>query len=352
MKKLVTALGLVVLLTVVAFGIYKFNGINNDIHVEQAEVTEAAVETVAEINEVQATVSQTEKEVQSVADSGTQTDKVAKSAEVAPPPPVETPDPVAEPEPVAEVDFTIIKHTDPDFSDTPKKVTVFGVPIYAFAAVPDVKITHAANLMAQYLDNNEDGVVDDLAVVNAMKNNKSFLIMWAKESDVDDFDFPDGYYGQDLGSDETSPKWHQNKSGEFDAALEEVLHLVTGAGYAYAYPDVFGETRGTELANAMDTARGGYFKKVPSSYPSNAWYSYDDTTCDYACMITEYFYWSLTSHLGAQSSRANEIDEEWRANTPAILKSKDTAVYSLLTNSSYSLPTVLPDGSYTQTTDD
>ena len=100
----------------------------------------------------------------------------------------------------------------------------------------------------------------------------------------------------------------------------------------------------------MDIARGGFFTDIPSSYPEGAWYSYNDKTCDYACQVTEYFYWSLTSLLGAQDfpGRFDEISHEWKANTPGLVESMDSAVFSILTNPQYSLPTILPDGTYRQ----
>ena len=70
----------------------------------------------------------------------------------------------------------------------------------------------------------------------------------------------------------------------------------------------------------MDIARGGQWLNVPSSYPDEAWYHYDDESCDYACMITEYFYWSLTSLLGAQRNRYDEISHEWELHTPDKMK--------------------------------
>lgn len=136
------------------------------------------------------------------------------------------------------------------------------------------------------------------------------------------------------------------KQGQFDASLEEVWHLITHTGYSTLYPNIFGESVGCSLANAMDVARGGQFITLPSSYPESAWYSYNDETCDYACMATEYFYWGMTSVLGAQSERLSEIQEEWRLNTSALMQSADTALYNLLTDSQYKLPTVLPDRSY------
>lgn len=243
--------------------------------------------------------------------------------------------------------FKIIDHSDQGFSSFNRKVVVFGIDIYAVSAVEDSKLLHAANVMAQYLDNDEDGSIDNQLVLNKMLENKAFLVMWKNENDLE-IDPPFDRVGQDLGNDETVPLFVLNgKMGSFDASLEEVLHLVNNSGHSYAYPQVFGQIIGSELANAMDIARGGQFITVPGSYPENAWYTYDDETCGYAdCQTIEYLYWALTSMLGAQENRLNEIDNEWRLNTPELLQSSDTAMFSLLTNPEYKMPTQLPDGTY------
>ena len=57
--------------------------------------------------------------------------------------------------------FTIVAHTDEGFGPTNRKVEVCGLPIYAYPEVEDVKLLHAANSMAQYLDNDEDGIADN-----------------------------------------------------------------------------------------------------------------------------------------------------------------------------------------------
>ena len=245
--------------------------------------------------------------------------------------------------------FKIVDHSDQGFSSFNRKVVVFGIDIYAVSAVEDSKLLHAANVMAQYLDNDEDGSIDNQLVLNKMLENKAFLVMWKNENDLE-IDPPFDRIGQDLGNDETVPLFVLNgKMGSFDASLEEVLHLVNNSGHSYAYPQVFGQIIGSELANAMDIARGGQFITIPDSYPENAWYTYDDETCGYAdCQTIEYLYWALTSMLGAQENRLNEIDNEWRLNTPELLQSSDTSVFSLLTNPEYKMPTQLPDGTYRQ----
>ena len=228
-----------------------------------------------------------------------------------------------------------------------RKVEVFGIPIYAVPSVDDERLLHAANIMAQYLDNDEDGTIDNQLVLDEMLRVNAFMVMWKRESDLDNVDPPDNAEGQDLGNDETIPVWHTNgHTDRFDASLEEVWHIITHAGYANAYPNIFGEYRGSILGDAMDIARGGQFLRVSDQYPSEAWYTYDDHTCDYSCMVTEYFYWAMTSILGAQENRFDEIEQEWDLYTSSLVQSTDSTIYNLLTDAQYKLPTVLPDGAY------
>ena len=246
------------------------------------------------------------------------------------------------------IDFAIIPNTDIGFANYSFKVEVFGIPLYATYNVSYTKLLHIANITAQYLDNDEDGVVDSQILIDKMLEVKAFMVIRKNlESDVLDFTTPGSYHGQDLADDETIPLWHTNgHQGRFDASLEEIWHMITVAGYANVYPDIFGENTSTSLTKAMDIARGGHFLSVPNTYPNNAWYSYDDTTCEYSCQASEYIYWAMSSILGAQANRLNEIGHEWKLNTKAKVQNTDTAIYDLLTNEKYKFPTKLPNGMY------
>ncbi|WP_419812409.1 hypothetical protein [Bacterioplanoides sp.] len=248
----------------------------------------------------------------------------------------------------------------------PKTTRVFGITLAGSATTPDDKLLHAANVMAEYLDNDEDGNADNQAVVDQLVQSKARLLMAAdgdeletlfrqlfdiadmgsSEDDDDSAEEPEGGDAiQDLLADEVNPG---SAGGQFDGTLEEVLHLITHVGYAQVYPDVFGEEPDSAIADAMDAARGGRFLELPDSYPNDAWYTYDDDTCEYDCMVTEYTYWALTSVLGAQqfNGRLEQIQDEWQLNTADLVRTRDAAVYSILTNDQYKLPTQLPDGQY------
>ena len=244
----------------------------------------------------------------------------------------------------------------------PKYGEVFGIPFFTSEKSSDNKLLHAMNVLAQYLDNNEDGIPDNTLVIDILLKERVGIMMFKNEDETEnsgiwDSDLPLEKL-QELRADETIIS-----GNKFDASLEEILHLITDIGYEGVYPSVFGEFTDSQLANLMDKARGGHFEEdniyleshgesgksaVPSSYPSSAWYSYEDETCSYSCMNTEYIYWALTSILGAQKDRCEEIKDEWELCTKELVKEKDPKIFALLTDPKYKFPTILPDGKYKQ----
>ena len=241
-----------------------------------------------------------------------------------------------------------------------KQVEVFGIHIYATDFVPEKKILHVADVLAQYLDNDEDGTPDNQKVVDAIVKRNGGVFMTASQNKYEWDELrkylPDGPYAS-CYADQTIPDALVNGvlseealRGEQDAPWEEVLHLITGQGYASVYPSAFAYEPGSKLGDAMDLARGGHFPdRRPEKYPDGAWFTYyDNFSCGYRCMISEYVYWALTSILGAQAhpGRAERIKDEWKLPTKEQVRTGDPAVYALLTNPKYKLPTVLPDSEY------
>lgn len=228
---------------------------------------------------------------------------------------------------------------------------VFGVSIYATNGVKKEKLLHAANVLAQYLDNDASGCPDNMNVIGAMLKRHSTLVIFKNPNTIKAKKFfnatlPDKLHVQDLYDEEIRLK--NGADGHFDESLEEILHLITDNGYAQYYPDVFATHSHSQIANAMDKARGGHFIHIPAKYPKDAWYTYHDKTCNYACQITEYTYWALTSFLGGQSfpGRYDQIKDEWRLNTREKLFNRDILVSRIITDPIYKLPTILPDGHY------
>ncbi len=258
----------------------------------------------------------------------------------------------------AQVCFTIEDNPNTDdvaLSGFDRYVNVFGIGIYGEPGVSDEKVLHVAAITAEWLDNNEDGLVDDEIVLAELLAREALMPVFASEGSAAEELMFENYEGEGIGAVcyDFEIVIDRPLTSQFDATLEEVLHTISQVGYANAYPADFAEgpNSGSTLTAAMDLARGGHFLSIPANYPDDAWYHYDDFTCDYNCMATEYFYWGLTSMLGIQDygNRCAQIDNEWEACTAAEFESMDLALFALFSNPAYDMPSVAPDGNYCPT---
>ena len=69
------------------------------------------------------------------------------------------------------------------------------IHVYAVASISDEKVLHAAAVAAELLDNDEDGVVDDALIENALTENYTVMpIFYSENSSVID-DFFDNFEG-------------------------------------------------------------------------------------------------------------------------------------------------------------
>ncbi len=222
--------------------------------------------------------------------------------------------------------------------------------IYGESQVSDEKVLHAAAVAAELLDNNEDGIVDDPAVEAALRNSNAMMPIFNSEwsSGQDNvFDYYNGCLGAVLYRNEMDP----SQSGHWgdDASVEEILHTINACGQLEVYPNVFGvQANSSLMSDAMDIARGGQFFSIPNNYPAEAWYHYDDYTCDYECMAMEYLYWCIVTNMGilADEQTCEGIADEWEPCTPVLFEATDTLMYYLVTDPDYKLPQLAPDGNY------
>jgi len=238
-----------------------------------------------------------------------------------------------------------------------KGLTVFGINLLATAETPNNKVLHAANVLAELIDSDEDGKADNPAVLKSLQSQSAYETMYnLQEGNAVEIEYDIlravSKASTTLGAYETRVNYADGVN--HDASIEEIFHLITQFGYSKVYPDVFEEsnTSTSIMALAMDVARGGRVTVMPEGgwvYPASAWWFYADDTADYATMQTEYMYWAMTSNIGMHDSAAGltKASSEWLPNTKEKLANQDPTIYNLINDPKYAFPTVLPNADYT-----
>jgi hypothetical protein len=250
-------------------------------------------------------------------------------------------------------------------------INVFGIYVVSTSSIPEVYQQHTANVLAQYIDNDADGVPDDEKIIANLRDRLAVFPVWTPELREKVFSEPcDVHTAASMyrgNSDDDSDAWALNggitstnnintRSGvNWDTNLEEVWHLISSA-YYQVYPEYFADGRDCEsctgeyskLTDALDAARGGRFFEAPSKYPEGAWYTYD---IPYVGQAHEYMYWILMANFNALdpsiTTYCENIYAEWRGGcNKEELKQKDVLAYDLLNNYGFKIPTVIPDGNY------
>jgi len=268
-----------------------------------------------------------------------------------------------------------------------RKITVFGIKVFALEGVTDRDLKLVANVLAQWIDNDENGTPDNPDVLAEIARHKSRMILgitfdqigpWHENSQKMLKHAHAPTYGLDVTT--INHNWYGLPPSKYsqsqyftegflppDAATEETFHLITDIGYANVYPYSFwhgeigdnpsaalrshiakrgeGQRDASLLTVAMDNARGGYFKQIPNQYPDNAWYTRSDD-CGYKCFVGEYIHWGMITLVGYNEKRKYGIQNQWQITNARSLRRRDTALYELLTNSEYKFPKTAPDGSY------
>ena len=255
--------------------------------------------------------------------------------------------------------FTIQANPDtdaPGMECLTRYVDVLGLSIYAEGGFTNAQVLHAAAVFAELLDNDEDGVVDDQALYDQLLSVNAMMPMFNQEGSPGYNDFIYNYQGSGVSAVLFAEEVDPTQPGHWgaDATVEEIMHTINHRGHVAVYPEAFAiDPDSSLLSAAMDVARGGQYLTVPSSYPEESWYHYDDVTCDYGCMAIEYIYWAQVSLMGIldDPQTCSGIANEWELCTPELLQDTDVLVYELLTDPQYKLPHHAPDGNYTPTSD-
>ena len=239
-----------------------------------------------------------------------------------------------------------------------KFIDVFGMYVVATSGAPLAYVEHTANVLAEYIDNDADGIPDDQAVLDVLVNGNFVVPVWTESDRVSFWDNARGTYCEDNTGMAASMYYEYDEwalggieaAGTWDGNLEEVWHVVSIGWYA-TYPEYFGDEPGaSRLTEAMDTARGGQFLTIPSTYPAGSWYRYYDDTCEYGCQMHEYFYWILMANIDALdpsiTDKCEQSQHEWHICNKAELEQVDVLAFDLLNNHGFNLPTNIPTGNY------
>ena len=239
-----------------------------------------------------------------------------------------------------------------------KFIDVFGMFVVASPNAPLAYVEHTANVLAEYIDNDADGIPDDQAVLDVLVNGNFVVPVWTESDRVSFWDNARGTYCEDNTGMAASMYYEYDEwalggieaAGTWDTNLEEVWHILSVGWYA-TYPEFFGDEPGaSRLTEAMDTARGGRFLTIPPTYPAGSWYRYYDDTCDYGCQMHEYFYWILMANIDALdpsiTDKCEQSQHEWHICNQAELEQVDVLAFDLFNNHGFSLPTNIPTGNY------
>jgi hypothetical protein len=191
---------------------------------------------------------------------------------------------------------------------SPFGISIFSLPSNIF---PRDKFLHVCNMMAQFLDNDQDGCADVVNVVKMMRLNQVGLLLIDAENEAYFNNVAEDFEEEELFASQVRPSCSGSSETSTckDKAIEEVLNVITEYGVSLYYPDEFGQCydgnfqQRSDLQVQMDIARGGHFTSTPTSYPADAIFTYYDTSCNYDCMSEEFFYYSLTSLLGGQGKQ-------------------------------------------------
>ena len=92
------------------------------------------------------------------------------------------------------IKITGVSETDKNyFKYFCKTSDVFGIKIYATENIDNEKVLHAASILAEYLDNDEDGAVDNQRIINKLVDKKAWILMVeGEEESRDAIRFPIG----------------------------------------------------------------------------------------------------------------------------------------------------------------
>ena len=229
----------------------------------------------------------------------------------------------------------------------PESVEVYGIPVMRTAAASREALLHTANLLAGYLDNDYDGIVDDATMYAEFINGDKGIVVFANSADETVINAALGSWKARTTSvyeNEMNNFQGDSVGGNRDVTLERLLrYFLIKQGFSVAYASTLGYVRPTTLTVAMDNARGGFQAGgiAGYNYPPFAWYT-DPTGLTYQNLTYEYLYFALSTYAGSNTWRDADIEDIWKLATPTNLASTDSIIVSIIESGDYNFPTTEP----------
>ena len=225
-------------------------------------------------------------------------------------------------------------------------------------------LKYGANIVANLLDNNNDGIVDDAAVLGQLAQKKVLghgaVLMCgstrAKEQKESFFEeiFAYSFSCQTFSS--------FGKATEFKAIMfEESFHMIHQNGWAVSYPDIFGLDSYTSSVVCRETARHqctspGYFhpeNTCPNGStlaPGSPQASPLQGTCNYpSCDCAEFYRQAATAYMNWVGDLDFWYADHMPNNKADFVSMSSSEMLSVMENPAYHQPQAPLSGVYTQT---
>ncbi|QQL45691.1 S8 family serine peptidase [Sulfuriroseicoccus oceanibius] len=267
-------------------------------------------------------------------------------------------EPIGDTTPIDPIDYPFeIIPVEPNVPDeiaeaVVKQMNVFRVPIYATAGTPDAKMRLVGDLLAEYIDNDEDGIADNGPVVNEIERNGSMVVMFASAQEYELALEEGTINGAALNTKEVQIIFANEVSkslprGHAEEARSKLLKLILRNGFSEfeRYAEFFAETEDSVLGGLMLKARGTLDKEDPE-YNIRGWYHVVST--DEARLVSEYFYYVMGSRIGLFDGKGvgRNVEVFWDLYNEEKLRGGDPFAFLLVNKPQYKMPRRLPDGDY------
>ena len=189
-------------------------------------------------------------------------------------------------------------------ADFTKCIMPFGVLIGADKNMPDSFLLLAGQILAEMLDQNIDGEVDDSILLDYIQNwDIAWLAMPTNHDQWENQQLP--LLQGKLGYDIIIPEWWMGSSGLVQPDLharsvmvEEIIHFLTQFGYSSAYPEQFGVTNWSSIiARETLLAQCNWWQHPENDCPGSP--GLIDGDCSYPdCDVVEFYHQVLVLRSG------------------------------------------------------